>query len=222
MGWPKSLFRFSCKMLWKNSNKLFGQSNTNKWLLCTNDGVVVCVFSQSCSSLWDPVDCSLPGSSAHGNFPSRNIGVGFHCLLFPPRNQTCICVSCFGRRFCQVVDSFTTKPPGRGWHGPSSSILNRFSSPSHLIFSTCHCVLLQLGVHWNQFLVADLPLLHPSLLGIGLSPFNETFLYLLSSLTPLSLDLTVETVRQVLVSSISATKLQVQEGWLQDFIFSKT
>ena len=81
---------------------------------------------------------------------------------------------------------------------------------------------MQLGVHRNQFLEADLPLLHPSLLGIGLSPFNETFIYLLSSLTPFSQDLTVETVRQVIVSSISAIKLQVQEGWLQDFIFSKT
>ena len=47
MRWPKSLLRFSCKMLCKNLNKLFGQSNTNNWLLCTNDGVVVCVQSLS-------------------------------------------------------------------------------------------------------------------------------------------------------------------------------
>ena len=27
--------------------------------------------SQSCPTLWDPVDCSLPGSSAHGIFQAR-------------------------------------------------------------------------------------------------------------------------------------------------------
>ena len=32
-------------------------------------------------TLWDPMDCSLPGSSAHGNSPGRNTGVGYHALL---------------------------------------------------------------------------------------------------------------------------------------------
>ena len=27
------------------------------------------------------MDCSLPGSSIHGDFPGRNIGVGCHALL---------------------------------------------------------------------------------------------------------------------------------------------
>ena len=29
----------------------------------------------------DPMDCSLPGSSVHGDFPSKNTGVGCHLLL---------------------------------------------------------------------------------------------------------------------------------------------
>ena len=45
--------------------------------------VCVCVHSiaQSCPILCDPVDCSPPGFSVHGNFPGKNTGVGCHLLL---------------------------------------------------------------------------------------------------------------------------------------------
>ena len=33
------------------------------------------------SRVWDPTDCSLPGSSVHGDFPGKNTGVGCHFLL---------------------------------------------------------------------------------------------------------------------------------------------
>ena len=36
---------------------------------------------QLCLTLWDPLDCSPPGSSVHGDSPSKNIGVGCHSLL---------------------------------------------------------------------------------------------------------------------------------------------
>jgi len=36
---------------------------------------------QWCPTLCDPVDCSPPGSSAHGDSPGENTGVGCHCLL---------------------------------------------------------------------------------------------------------------------------------------------
>ena len=29
----------------------------------------MCLVAQSCPTLWDPMDCSLPGSSVHGIFP---------------------------------------------------------------------------------------------------------------------------------------------------------
>ena len=35
----------------------------------------------SCSAFSDPMDCSLPGSSVHGDFPGTNTGVGCHALL---------------------------------------------------------------------------------------------------------------------------------------------
>ena len=37
--------------------------------------------AQSCPTLRDPMDCSLPGSSIHGIFPGKSTGVGCHCLL---------------------------------------------------------------------------------------------------------------------------------------------
>ena len=32
-------------------------------------------------TLYDPVDCSLPGSSVHGDSPDKNTGVGCQALL---------------------------------------------------------------------------------------------------------------------------------------------
>ena len=36
--------------------------------------------AQSCQTLSDPMDCSLPGSSIYGDFPGKSTGVGYHCL----------------------------------------------------------------------------------------------------------------------------------------------
>ena len=41
---------------------------------------------QSCPTLCDPMDCSLPGSSVHGIFPGKSTEVGCHCLL-PSREE---------------------------------------------------------------------------------------------------------------------------------------
>ena len=40
-----------------------------------------CMCAQSCLTLWDPMDCSTPGSSAYGNFPGKNTEEGCHFLL---------------------------------------------------------------------------------------------------------------------------------------------
>ena len=37
--------------------------------------------AQSCLTLSDPMDCSLPGSSTHGIFQARILEWGCHCLL---------------------------------------------------------------------------------------------------------------------------------------------
>ena len=36
---------------------------------------------QLCLTLYDPMDCSLPGSSVCGDFPGKNTGVGCHAFL---------------------------------------------------------------------------------------------------------------------------------------------
>ena len=44
--------------------------------------VCVCVLvAQSCPTLCDPMDCSPPGSSVHGDSPGENTGVGCYALL---------------------------------------------------------------------------------------------------------------------------------------------
>ena len=43
--------------------------------------VVPCLVAQLCPTLCDPVECSSPGSSVHGDSPGKNIGMGCHALL---------------------------------------------------------------------------------------------------------------------------------------------
>ena len=48
--------------------------------------VVRCLIARSYLILCDPMDCSPPGSSVHGDSPGKNTGVGFHALfqeIFP-------------------------------------------------------------------------------------------------------------------------------------------
>ena len=42
---------------------------------------VLCLVSQSCPILCDPMDCSPQSSSVHGDSPGKNTGVGCHALL---------------------------------------------------------------------------------------------------------------------------------------------
>ena len=47
---------------------------------------VLCLVAPSCLTLGDPVDCSPPGSSVHGDSPGKNTAVGCHALfqgIFP-------------------------------------------------------------------------------------------------------------------------------------------
>ena len=50
----------------KNSAQFIGHRN------------VLCLVSQLCPTLCDPMDCSPPGSSIHVDRPGRNAGVGCH------------------------------------------------------------------------------------------------------------------------------------------------
>ena len=39
------------------------------------------LIPQSCPTLWDPMNCSPPGSSVHGDSLGKGTGVGYHALL---------------------------------------------------------------------------------------------------------------------------------------------
>ena len=41
----------------------------------------VCLVTQSCLTVCNPMDCSPPGFSVHGDSPGKNAGVGCHALL---------------------------------------------------------------------------------------------------------------------------------------------
>ena len=41
----------------------------------------LCLVTQSCLTLCDPMDCSPPDSSVHGDSPGKNTGVGCHAFL---------------------------------------------------------------------------------------------------------------------------------------------
>ena len=69
--------------------------------------VALGLVTQSCWTLCDPVDCSPPGSSVHGDSPGENTGVGCRALLqgvFPtqgsnPRLPHCMwTLSCLSHR----------------------------------------------------------------------------------------------------------------------------
>ena len=43
--------------------------------------IITVLVAQSCPTLCNLMDCSLPGSSVHGISPGKNTGVGYHSLL---------------------------------------------------------------------------------------------------------------------------------------------
>ena len=53
------------------------------YVVCSYVCMCVCVYlvTQSSLTLCDPMDCSLPRSSVHGDSPGKNPGVGCHALL---------------------------------------------------------------------------------------------------------------------------------------------
>ena len=48
---------------------------------CLLISYVLCLVAQSCPALCDPMECSPPGSSVHGDSPGKITGVGCHALF---------------------------------------------------------------------------------------------------------------------------------------------
>jgi len=69
-------------------SKITNTLPTTQWFMCAKS-------LQSSPTRWDPMDCSLPGSSVHGDSPGKNTRVGCHFLL---QGIFSTQVSCIGRR----------------------------------------------------------------------------------------------------------------------------
>ena len=67
------------------------------------------VLHQSCLTLCDTVDCSLPGSSIHGGSLGKNNGVGCHALLHGDLPNPWI----EPRSPALKVNSLPSNPPGK-------------------------------------------------------------------------------------------------------------
>ena len=49
---------------------------------------VLCVVTQPCPTLCDPMGCSPPGSSVQGDSPGKNAGVGCHASISRGSSQS--------------------------------------------------------------------------------------------------------------------------------------
>ena len=61
--------------------------------------------AQSCPTLSDPMDCSLPGSSVHGIFQARVLewgAIAFSVLILGTLNFTCVVLKLSGYECAEV------------------------------------------------------------------------------------------------------------------------
>ena len=74
-------FKFLCFSSFLSSFLFFPFSTLTNFYFVL--GYVLCSYlvTQSCLTLYNSMDCSLPGSSIHGDSPGKNTGVGCHALL---------------------------------------------------------------------------------------------------------------------------------------------
>ena len=64
-----------------NQTPLHGCQRCLQLTLVKKEPMHACSVTQLCLTLCDPIDCSLTGSSVHGDSPGKNTEVGCHALL---------------------------------------------------------------------------------------------------------------------------------------------
>ena len=77
-------------------SKFYGKENNCQGCVC------VCVWAQSCPTLCNPMNCSLPGSFVHGIFQAgirEWVAMPFSRGSSRPRDRSGVsCISCIGRQ----------------------------------------------------------------------------------------------------------------------------
>ena len=103
-----------------------------------------CLVVKLCLTLCNPMDCSPPGSSVHGDSLGKNTGVSCHTLLqwmfLAQRSNPRLMSPALGDRF------FTTESPWKPWNplrtcinSPLSIIRGKKLTEGPKTFSACPC-----------------------------------------------------------------------------------
>ena len=97
------------------------------WHTCSREwSVTECLITQSCPTLCDPMDCSLPGSSVHGDSPGKNASI-----TSPIHTGYCFC---FGSIPSFFLELFLHWSPVTYWI-PSNLGSSSFSILSFCLFT---------------------------------------------------------------------------------------
>ena len=70
---------------------------------------VLCLVTQLCPTVCNPLDCSMPGSSVHGDSPGKNTWSGLPCP--PPGDLPNVGIE--PRSHALQVNSLLYEPPGK-------------------------------------------------------------------------------------------------------------
>ena len=133
----------------------------------------VCVCSQSCLTLCDPMDCSPPGFSVHGISQARIVewvAISYSRGSSPTRDQTCISfIPCIGRQilyhlWSPLSSPFFSSPFFCSGESSKSQPLMAFMSPQdelkvrqRIDKMTSRAITLSLKLSCNSFLGGNMP-----------------------------------------------------------------
>ena len=101
-----------------------------EWNQVVRNWHLACVHAQSCLTLCEPMDCSLPGSSVHGIFQAiilEWVAISLFRGSSPPRDWTC--VSCISR---WILYHWVTWK-ARNWHHGKKHLRHRKEKAAKII-----------------------------------------------------------------------------------------
>ena len=119
----------------------------------------VCLVAQSCPTLCDPMDCSLPGSSVHGDSSGKNTGVSCHALLqgiFPTQGLNPGLPHCKEIIYPSVHGESPGKNIGVGCHAFLQGIFPTLQGLPH-----CKQIIYQLSYQGSPYLLSCKPEIQP-------------------------------------------------------------
>ena len=160
LGTPIPIFNQAILQFWGLASVVTSVKIWNVWwwlLLC-----VCMLVTQSCPTLCNPVDCSLPSSSVHGIFQARIllwVAISFSRGSSWPRDQTQ--VSCIAGRFFTVWATLPFNSPAwlveerDGWvlesnSGRSTTIARSTPLLNRSTFKDEVWAVLKIQVNWKE------------------------------------------------------------------------